>query len=75
MRGADRAEGGRDARVRVHDGCVRAWPGCISAPYQSVVPSVCHAHTIKLKPLTGFSEPRNLDEASDRIPPTSQHIR
>ena len=35
-------------------------------------PSVFHACTRKLRPAIGVFEPRNIDEASNRIPPTSQ---
>ena len=34
-------------------------------------PSVFHAYTSKMRPAIGFFEPRNLDEVSNRIPPTS----
>ena len=34
-------------------------------------PSVSHANTAKLRPVIGFFEPENLDEASNRVPPTS----
>ena len=34
-------------------------------------PSVYHAYTSKLRPAIVLFEPTNLDEVSDRIPPTS----
>ena len=36
-------------------------------------PSVTHAHTSKLRPVKCFFEPNNLDEVSNRIPPTSRN--
>ena len=36
-------------------------------------PSVVHTDTNKLKPIIGFVEPTNLDEDSNRVPPTSHH--
>ena len=38
-------------------------------------PSVFHAYTLKLRPAIGFFEPQNLDEVSNRIPPTSQSAK
>ena len=35
-------------------------------------PSVLHAYISRWRPVTGFFEPRNLDEVSNCIPPTSQ---
>ena len=37
-------------------------------------PSVFHAHTSKLRPVMGLFVPNYLDEASNRIPPTS-HLK
>ena len=37
-------------------------------------PSGFHAYTSKFRPMTGLVEPTNLDEASNRIPPTSQML-
>ena len=34
--------------------------------------SVLHAYTSKLRPVTGFFEPKQIDEVSNRIPPTSR---
>ena len=36
-------------------------------------PSIAHAYTSKLRPVIGFFEATNLDEASNRIPPTSHY--
>ena len=38
-------------------------------------PSVCHAYASKLRSVKGLFETKQLDEVSDRIPPTSQGRR
>ena len=37
-------------------------------------PSVFHAGASKLRPPMGLFEPTNIDEASNRVPPTSQQV-
>ena len=38
-------------------------------------PSAFHANTSKLRLVIGFFEPTDIDEVSNRIPPTSQRAR
>ena len=40
--------------------------------FDETIPPVLHAYTNNMGPVINFVEPRNLDEVSNRIPPTSQ---
>ena len=53
------------------------WTGIMvwDLEFDETVPPICHAfwtRTTKVRPVLGFSEQKQLDEASNRIPPTTQ---
>ena len=66
----------RPSRALVH-ALVRGWPNTVETVLFEIsnsmkpYPSVVHAYTSKSRPAIGFFEPTNLDEVSNRIPPTS----
>ena len=58
--------------------CLRGWRNAVELALFDIsssmkpYPSVLHAYTSKLKIVIDFFEPQNLDEVSNRIPPTPQ---